>query len=58
MLGFNGQPMPAFEGTLSEEEILLVVRYEREVISGYGCEPELAEATDEECAPGTEAAGG
>lgn len=54
--GFNGQPMPAFGGSLSEEEILEVVRYEREVISGFGCEPELAEATGEECAPGTEAA--
>ena len=58
VLGFNGNPMPAFEGTLTEEEILLVVRYEREIISGFGCEPELAELTEEECAPGTEAAEG
>lgn len=56
--GFNGQAMPGFAGSLSEEEILEVVRYEREVLSGYGCEPELAEATGEECAPGTEAAAG
>jgi mono/diheme cytochrome c family protein len=54
--GFNGQAMPSFGGSLSEEEILEVVRYEREVISGFGCEPDLAEATGEECAPGTEAA--
>lgn len=52
--GFNGQAMPGFEGSLSEEEILEVVRYEREVLSGYGCEPLLAEATGEVCAPGTE----
>lgn len=52
--GYNGQNMPSFEASLSEEEILEVVRYEREVISGYGCEPLLAEATGEECAPGTE----
>lgn len=55
VLGFNGQQMPPFGDSLSEEEILEVVRYEREVISGFGCEPELAEATGEECAPGTEA---
>jgi mono/diheme cytochrome c family protein len=55
VLGFNGNPMPSFEGSLSEEEILEVVRYEREIISGHGCEPDLAEATGEECAPGTEA---
>jgi len=54
--GYNGSDMPAFGGVLSEEEILEVVRYEREVVSGFGCEPELAEATGEECAPGTEAA--
>jgi mono/diheme cytochrome c family protein len=42
----------------TEEEILLVVRYEREVIAEHGCEPTLAEATGEECAPGTEAASG
>lgn len=55
--GFNGLEMPAFGESLSEEDILAVVRYEREVISGYGCEPLLAEATGEECAPGTEAEG-
>jgi mono/diheme cytochrome c family protein len=52
--GYNGQNMPAFGASLSEEEILEVIRYEREVISEYGCEPLLAEATGEECAPGTE----
>ena len=47
--------MPGYADSLSEEEILEVVRYEREIVSGHGCEPELAEATEEECAPGTEA---
>jgi mono/diheme cytochrome c family protein len=55
----SGQPMPGFGtehgGAYTEEEILLVVRYEREVIAEHGCEPTLAEATGEECAPGTEA---
>jgi mono/diheme cytochrome c family protein len=55
VLGFNGNPMPAFGEGLTEEELLEVVRYEREIVSGHGCEPELAEATGEECAPGTEA---
>lgn len=55
VLGFNGQAMPPFEASLSEEEILAVVRYEREIISGFGCEAALAEATGETCAPGTEA---
>jgi mono/diheme cytochrome c family protein len=53
----GGGGMPAFGNSLSEDQVLLVVRYEREVVSGYGCEPELAEATGEECAPGTEAQG-
>jgi mono/diheme cytochrome c family protein len=52
--GYNGNNMPAFAGVLSDEEILEVIRYEREVVSGYGCEPLLAEATEEECEPGTE----
>jgi mono/diheme cytochrome c family protein len=47
--------MPAFGTGLSEDQILEVVRFEREVISAYGCEPALAELTDEECVPGTEA---
>ena len=55
VLGFSGAAMPGFGESLSEEEILEVVRYEREVLSGFGCEPELAEATGEPCAPGTEA---
>lgn len=59
-VGASGNIMPGFGtehgGTYSEEEILEVVRYEREVIAGHGCEPTLAEATGEECEPGTEAA--
>jgi mono/diheme cytochrome c family protein len=51
---FSGS-MPPFADSLSEEQILEVVRYEREVLAEYGCEPALAEATGEECAPGTEA---
>ena len=43
-VGGSGNVMPGFGGTLTEEEILLVVRYEREVLAGHGCEPELAEA--------------
>lgn len=54
VLGFSGSAMPGFADRLSEEQILEVVRYEREVVSGYGCEPVLAEATGEPCAPGTE----
>lgn len=53
----GGGTMPGFAGDLTDEEILLVVRYEREVISEHGCEPELAELTEEECVPGTEAEG-
>ncbi len=41
--------MPAFGGSLTEEQIALVVRYEREVLSGHECEPELAELTEEPC---------
>ena len=41
--------MPGFEGSLSEEQIVLVVRYEREVLGGGECEPELAELTGEAC---------
>ena len=44
-----GGVMPGFEGSLSEEDIALVVRYEREELGGAECEPELATATDEEC---------
>jgi mono/diheme cytochrome c family protein len=51
---FSGS-MPPFADTLSEEQILEVVRYEREVLAEHGCEPALAEATGEVCAPGTEA---
>jgi mono/diheme cytochrome c family protein len=52
----GGGVMPAFGDSLSEEELALVVRYEREILGGYGCEPDLAELTGETCAPGTEAA--
>jgi mono/diheme cytochrome c family protein len=48
--------MPEFGTKLSAEQILAVVRFEREVLSGFGCEPELAAETGEECEPGTEAA--
>lgn len=50
--------MPGFAESLSEEQILEIVRYEREVLGEYGCEPTLAEATGEVCAPGTEVAEG
>jgi mono/diheme cytochrome c family protein len=58
-VGASGGIMPGFGtehgGSYTEEEILLVVRFEREVIAEHGCEPTLAEETGEECAPGTEA---
>lgn len=38
-LSFNGNPMPAFEGSLTQAELLAVVRYEREVLSGLTPEP-------------------
>jgi len=41
--------MPAFGGSLTEEQIALVVRYEREILGGGECEPELAELTGEPC---------
>jgi mono/diheme cytochrome c family protein len=41
--------MPGFPD-LSDEEVLAVARYEREVLGEVPCEPELAEATGEECA--------
>jgi mono/diheme cytochrome c family protein len=41
--------MPAFGGSLTEEEIALIVRYEREVLGGGECEPALAELTGEPC---------
>lgn len=47
-VGGNGI-MPAFGGSLSPEEIALVVRYEREILGGGECEPELAELTGEAC---------
>ena len=41
--------MPGFAASLSEEQIALVVRYEREILGGGECEPELATLTGEEC---------
>ncbi len=46
-VGAVGQ-MPAFEGSLSEEELALVVRYEREVLGGLEPEPELVALTEGE----------
>jgi mono/diheme cytochrome c family protein len=45
--------MPAFEGTLSEEEIAAVVRYEREVLGGGEPEPSGEEATESDSGGGT-----
>jgi len=45
---FSGQ-MPGFPD-LSDEEVLAVTRYEREVLGEVPCEPDLATATGEECA--------
>lgn len=38
-LSFNGTPMPAFSSVLSQEELLAVVRYEREVLGGETPDP-------------------
>lgn len=38
-LSFNGTPMPAFSAVLSQEELLAVVRYEREVLGGETPDP-------------------
>ena len=45
----GGGNMPAFGASLTEEEIAHVVRFEREVLSGAECEPDLAELTGEAC---------
>ncbi len=48
--GSQGKPvqggMPGQEGSLTEEEILLVVRYEREMLGGGEPEPDLVAATE------------
>lgn len=38
-LSFNGTPMPAFSSVLTQEELLAVVRYEREVLGGEVPDP-------------------
>jgi len=48
-VGGSGNLMPAFSESLTEEEIALVVRYEREVLSEEECIPELAELSGEAC---------
>jgi mono/diheme cytochrome c family protein len=49
--GAQGKPkkggMPSFEGVLTEEEIALIVRYEREELGGGDPEPELVTMTEE-----------
>ena len=38
-LSYNGNPMPAFEDVLTQSELLAVVRYEHEVLSGEAADP-------------------
>jgi mono/diheme cytochrome c family protein len=38
-LSYNGNPMPAFKGSLTQAQLLAVVRYEREVLSGQPIDP-------------------
>jgi mono/diheme cytochrome c family protein len=38
-LSYNGNPMPAFKDVLTQEELLAVVRYEHEVLSGQPADP-------------------
>lgn len=38
-LSYNGAPMPAFGGTLTQQELLEVVRHERETLSGEEIDP-------------------
>jgi mono/diheme cytochrome c family protein len=51
-LSYNTNPMPAFANTFSDEDIIAIVRYEREVLSGEEYEPaqigELDALLDEE----------
>jgi mono/diheme cytochrome c family protein len=44
-LSYNGNPMPAFNKSLSQADLLAVVRYEREVLSGYKLDPTQIDAT-------------
>ena len=39
VLSYNGNPMPAFKGSLTQAQLLAVVRYEREVLSGQPIDP-------------------
>ena len=43
-LSYNGNPMPAFNKSLKPAELLAVVRYEREVLSGYKIDPTQIDA--------------
>ncbi|NCY15587.1 MAG: hypothetical protein EBX39_02250 [Actinobacteria bacterium] len=43
-LSYNGNPMPAFNKSLKPAELLAVVRYEREVLSGYKLDPTQIDA--------------
>jgi mono/diheme cytochrome c family protein len=52
----KGSGMPSFAGKLSDEEIELIVRYEREVLAGGDPEPELVALS--EAAAKKEAGGG
>ena len=38
-LGFGGNKMPNFDGSLTQAQLISVVRYEREVISGIAIDP-------------------
>lgn len=38
-LSYNGNPMPAFQDVLTQAELLAVVRYEHEVLSGEPADP-------------------
>lgn len=44
-LSYNGNPMPAFNKSLTQAELLAVVRYEREVLSGEKVDPKQITAT-------------
>jgi mono/diheme cytochrome c family protein len=46
-LSYNGQKMPAFGEVLTPEELLYVVRYEREVLSGEEVPPEQVGDADQ-----------
>lgn len=50
-LSFNGTPMPGFKGVLTEEELLAVVRYEREVVSGEKLDAKQLDAKENRTHP-------